>query len=142
MATAPLDLWRERLTAMAYRVGEAALYARTTPQTIGRWERIKHKRLGTVSNRNVRKALSYAELIELSVVVAMRQSGVTLVKIAQAREYLCGQFNTRFPFAHYRFNTDGESSRRNGCRRPRAVPGHGRCRYQVAMNRRRVRNPP
>ena len=34
-------LWRERLNVPAYRVFEAARYARTSQQTIGNWERVR-----------------------------------------------------------------------------------------------------
>jgi uncharacterized protein (DUF433 family) len=52
--------------------------------------------------------LSYLQLIEVGVVAAMRKSGVTLRKIRQAREYLCEEFDSEFPFAYYRFKTDGK----------------------------------
>jgi uncharacterized protein (DUF433 family) len=104
-----LNYWRKRLTVPAYRVAEAARYARTTQQTIGNWERLRGNRSGAVSSRGTREAISYLQLIELGVVAAMRKSGVTLAKIRQAREYLCEALDTKFPFAHYRFKTDGKS---------------------------------
>jgi hypothetical protein len=64
---------------------------------------------GRYSKREEREGLSYLQLIELGVVAAMRQSGVTLEKIREAREYLCDKFGTDFPFARYRFKTDGKS---------------------------------
>jgi len=39
----------------------------------------------------------------------MRKAGLTLTKIKEAREYLCSEFNVEYPFAHYRFKTDGKS---------------------------------
>jgi len=102
-------LWRERLNVPAYRVFEAARYARTSQQTIGNWERIRGNRIGAISTRGEREGLSYLQLIEVGVVAAMRKSGVTLEKIRQAREYLCSEFETDFPFARYRFKTDGKS---------------------------------
>jgi uncharacterized protein (DUF433 family) len=101
------SFWRERLTVPAYRVFEAARYARTTQQTIGNWERIRSNRAGAVSKRDQREGLSYLQLIEVGVVAAMRKSGVTLERIRQAREYLCNALDTQYPFAHYRFKTDG-----------------------------------
>lgn len=109
MAAAQSALWRERLTVPAYRVFEAARYAHTSQQTIGNWERLRGNRVGAVSRRGEREGLSYLQLIEVGVVAAMRKSGVTLKKIRQAREYLCAEFKVDFPFARYRFKTDGKS---------------------------------
>lgn len=39
----------------------------------------------------------------------MRKAGVTLPKIREAREYLEHEFKSKFPFAEYRFNTDGKA---------------------------------
>lgn len=109
MSSAPSALWRQRLAVPAYRVLEAARYARTTQQTIGNWERIRSNRRGVVSTRGEREGLSYLQLIEVGVVAAMRKSGVTLEKIREAREYLCSEFHADFPFARYRFKTDGKT---------------------------------
>ena len=109
MATASTEFWRERLTVPAYRVFEAARYARTSSQTIGNWEKLRGNHAGAVSTRDDGEGLSYLQLIEVGVVAAMRKSGVALKKIRQAREYLCEEFNVEYPFAHYRFKTDGKS---------------------------------
>lgn len=103
------NLWRERLNAPAYQVAEAARYARTSQQTIGNWQKLRGNKAGAISGRQAREALSYLQLIEVGVVAAMRKSGISLRKIRQAREYLCAQFDTSYPFAHYRFKTDGKS---------------------------------
>jgi uncharacterized protein (DUF433 family) len=109
MTVAQPALWRERLTVPAYRVFEAARYARTSQQTIGNWERLGGKRVAAVSKRGEREGLSYLQLIEVGVVAAMRKSGVTLKRIRQAREYLRKEFNADYPFARYRFKTDGKT---------------------------------
>jgi uncharacterized protein (DUF433 family) len=109
MTAVHTDFWRERLTVPAYRVFEAARYARTTQQTIGNWERIRGNRIGAITRRSDREGLSYLQLIEVGVVAAMRKSGVSLLKIREAREYLCNAFDSSYPFAHYRFKTDGKS---------------------------------
>jgi uncharacterized protein (DUF433 family) len=107
--TAPhVEYWRERLTVPAYRVTEAARYARTTKETIGNWQRVRGTRPGAISKRAEREGLSYLQLIEVGVVAAMRKSGVTLKKIREAREYLRREFRNDYPFAHYRFKTDGK----------------------------------
>jgi uncharacterized protein (DUF433 family) len=108
MVLAETEFWRERLTTPAYRVAEAARYARTSQQTIGNWERLSDDRRGVVSRRSPGQSLSYLQLIEVGVVAAMRQSGVKLEHIRDAREYLCGEFGVEYPFARYRFKTDGK----------------------------------
>lgn len=109
MATAKTELWRERLTVPAYRVIEAARYARTSSQTIGNWQHLRGNHGGAISLRDAGDGLSYLQLIEVGVVAAMRKSGVTLARIREAREYLKRQFGTDYPFARYRFKTDGKS---------------------------------
>jgi uncharacterized protein (DUF433 family) len=108
VATAPTELWRERLTAPAYRILEAARYARTSNQTIRNWENLRRGR-PVVTSRPDREALSYLQLIEVGVVAAMRKADVKLVGIREAREYLSREFGSPFPFAQYRFKTDGKN---------------------------------
>src|SRR6516162_10322790 len=62
--TAHTELWRERLNAPAYRIMEAARYARTSNQTIRNWEKIRGNRRTVVTSRANREALSYLQLIE------------------------------------------------------------------------------
>jgi len=86
---------------------EAARYARTSNQTIRNWEKIQgNSRI--VSPRDLREDLSYLQLIEVGVVSAMRKSGVKLDTIRDGRKYLSSEFNSPFPFAQYRFKTDGK----------------------------------
>ncbi len=87
---------------------EAARYARTSNQTIRNWEKIRGNS-SVVTGRDDREALSYLQLIEVGVVAAMRQSGVKLDTIRDARKYLSAEFNSPFPFAQYRFKTDGKT---------------------------------
>jgi uncharacterized protein (DUF433 family) len=108
MVSAPTDRWRERLNTPAYLVAEAARYARTSQQTIGNWQKLRGDG-PAIARREAGAQLSYLQLIEIGVVAAMRKSGVRLRKIREAREYLSKQFGTSFPFAHYRFKTDGKS---------------------------------
>ncbi|WP_181176007.1 DUF433 domain-containing protein [Mesorhizobium sp. B2-3-4] len=93
--------WRERLSVPAYRVADAARYAGTTTQTVNNWQR------AVISDREAGKALSYLQLVELGVVAAMRKQGVTLKTIRKTRLYLAEEFGSQFPFAEYRFKTDG-----------------------------------
>ena len=57
--------------------------------------------------RKDRAELSYMQLIELAVVAAMRSQGVRLKSIRAAREYVSGTLESEYPFAEYRFKTDG-----------------------------------
>jgi uncharacterized protein (DUF433 family) len=107
VATAHTELWRKRLSAPAYRIMEAARYARTSNQTIRNWERIRGNHR-VVSGRKDREDLSYLQLIEVGVVAAMRKSNVKLDTIRDARKYLSAEFDSKFPFAQYRFKTDGK----------------------------------
>jgi hypothetical protein len=108
VATAHSELWRKRLNVPAYRIMEAARYARTSNQTIRNWEKIRGNS-SVVTGRDDREALSYLQLIEVGVVAAMRQSGVKLDTIRDARKYLSTEFKSPFPFAQYRFKTDGKT---------------------------------
>ena len=103
--TAHSELWQKRLAAPAYRIMEAARYARTSNQTIRNWEKIARP---VVTKRDAREDLSYLQLIEVGVVAAMRKSGVKLDTIRDARKYLSKAFDSPFPFAQYRFKTDGK----------------------------------
>ena len=102
------ELWRERITIPVYRVGEAARYADTSAQSIAYWQRIRRGREPALGPRAKRSALSYLQLIEVGVVAAMRRSGVKLRTIETARRYLSKTFGTEYPFAEYRFKTDGK----------------------------------
>lgn len=103
------EFWRSRLRLPAYRVEDAARYAQVQSATVGRWHSITTsdgKR--ALSKKQPREALSYLQLIELAVVAQIRARGVPLSRIRAAREYLSSQLQTEFPFAHYRFKTDGK----------------------------------
>jgi uncharacterized protein (DUF433 family) len=104
-----INLWRERIHVPAYRVVEAARYARTSTQTVGNWQMGRGNRSRAIAQRDKGASLSYLQLIEVGVVAAMRKAGVTLPKIREAREYLEHEFKSKFPFAEYRFNTDGKA---------------------------------
>jgi uncharacterized protein (DUF433 family) len=100
--------WKQRIYLPTYRVGEAARYARTAPQTVWSWHRARGNKAGVLSAREHGAALSYMQLIEVGVVAAMRQAGVTLPRIRQARAFLSDKLDSHFPFAEYRFKTDGK----------------------------------
>ncbi len=102
------EFWRERITIPVYHVGEAARYADISAQSIAYWQRIRRGGASVLGPRARRAALSYLQLIEVGVVAAMRRSGVKLRTIEAARRYLSETFGTEYPFAAYRFKTDGK----------------------------------
>jgi uncharacterized protein (DUF433 family) len=105
----PSDLWRSRLYVPNYRIREAARYAQLSSQTVAKWHtRPGANRRSTLSTKEKGAALSYLQLIEVAVVSSFRKSGVKLKKIQAAREYLSKQLEAEFPFAAYRFKTDGK----------------------------------
>ncbi len=53
--------------------------------------------------------MSYLQLIEVAVVAAARAAGVRLSNIRAARAYISAKFDSKHPFAEYRFKTDGQS---------------------------------
>jgi uncharacterized protein (DUF433 family) len=97
--------WRKRLYIPNYQVREAARYARISPGTVANW----HKAGKTLSQKERHAALSYLQLIEVAVVATFRTSGVTLKEIRETREYAAKQWQSDFPFAEYKFKTDGKS---------------------------------
>ena len=106
-ALRPTEFWKDRLKLPAYGVSEAARYADIAGQTIRNWQKLSN-RPAPLGPREPGKALSYLQLIELAVVAAARESGVPLWAIREAREYMRKQFGADFPFAQYRFKTDGK----------------------------------
>lgn len=105
----PSDLWRARLFVPNYRIREAARYAHLSPQTVAKWHtKPGANRRSTLSTKEKGAALSYLQLIEVAVVSSFRKAGLPLKKIQSAREYLSKQLEAEFPFAAYRFKTDGK----------------------------------
>ena len=99
-----------RLYLPAYRFAEAARLAQTTPQTIARWYRgsaAPGHRMRPVLPSDGGRLLSYLQLVEVAFVADFRQLGVTLDRLRRAHEYLRKTFQAEFPFAQFRFKTDG-----------------------------------
>jgi hypothetical protein len=98
------EAWRKRLRLPNYQIGEAARYAGISSQTVASW----HKIGSTLSSKESRSALSYLQLIEVAVVAAFRKAGVPLRRIRDARTYVSKELKSKFPFADYRFKTNGK----------------------------------
>jgi uncharacterized protein (DUF433 family) len=99
------DAWRRRIFLPTYQVQEAAKYAQIAPQTVVQWQ--KGAAGAALAPREQRTALSYMQLIEVAVVAALRKEGVPLKRIRDTRQYLENTLKSEFPFAEYRFKTDG-----------------------------------
>lgn len=107
MAVASQELWRKRLHLPAYRLGEAAVYSKVSPQTVVDWERQSNSKSSALSRRDPRDGLSFLQLIELAVVAEMRRLGVSLQEIRSARDFLSKRWNVQYPFAVLKFKSDG-----------------------------------
>ena len=51
--------------------------------------------------------MSYLQLIEVAVVASFRKAGVPLKNIRSARDFMQDKLGAEFPFAEYRFKTEG-----------------------------------
>jgi uncharacterized protein (DUF433 family) len=99
--------WKRRLYLPAYTVVDAARYADTTPQTVSYWHFGGDGIGPALPGREHRRPLSYLELIEVAFVATFRALGVSLQKIRKARAYAAQTLNSEFPFAEYKWKTEG-----------------------------------
>lgn len=51
--------------------------------------------------------MSYFQLVEVAFVAFFRKMGVSMPRIRAARDYVAQNFNVEFPFAEYKFKTEG-----------------------------------
>lgn len=102
-----VEPWRRRLVLPAYRITDAAKYVSESPQLIASWH-YRETQLGvTLPGKESGKPLSYLQLIEVAVVATFRKLGLSLQRIRKARQYLAQRFNSEYPFAEFRFKTEG-----------------------------------
>lgn len=101
--------WFRRLYLPAYRLSDAARYVGTSAQRIANWHYREVPNYGSpaLPGREHGKPLSYLELIEIAVVTTFRALNVPLGNIVKTRYYMAQTFNSEYPFAEYRFKTDG-----------------------------------
>jgi uncharacterized protein (DUF433 family) len=97
--------WRRRLLLPAYQIAEAASYAQISPQTVVAWHRID---AALLREREKRAALNYMQLIEVAVVAAFREAGVSMKRIRAARAYAAHALKSEFPFAEYSFKENAK----------------------------------
>ena len=106
---APQDAarWRSRLDLPAYRFRDAARYAGVPTRTVTYWHRASAERPATLPGRELRRSLSYYELIEVAFVSTFRRLGISLQKIRAARDYAARELDSEFPFVQYAWKTEG-----------------------------------
>lgn len=104
----PDEPWRRRLYLPNYAIGEAARYAGVSSQTVAAWHKVGGRKGLALSKKVKNEALSYMQLIEVAVVAAFRKAGVKLSRIHDAREYVRKKLECEYPFAEYRFKTNGK----------------------------------
>src|ERR1700693_2883785 len=92
-----LPPWKRRLTLPAYQVNEAARYARVTSQTIRNWQSARDGSNAALAHRKKGNALSYLQLVEVAFVSVMREMGLKLDLIKNARTYIAQNLNSEFP---------------------------------------------
>lgn len=99
--------WLRRLYLPAYSIQEAAKYSKTNARVVSSW----HYAGGTLGpalpGRERKRPLSYLQLIEVAFVATFRSLGVSLQRIRKAREYAAQTLAAEFPFAEYRWQTEG-----------------------------------
>jgi uncharacterized protein (DUF433 family) len=99
--------WRRRLYLPAYQVSTAAKYAGAKPQTVTYWHHSTTSVGPALPGKEKRARLSYFELVEVAIVATFRELGIPLQRIRRAREYAAMTFEAEFPFAQYRWKTEG-----------------------------------
>jgi len=107
IAVRKVEPWRRRLYLPTYRISEVARYVHESPQAIANWYYRETQTGVTLPGKEHGKSLSYLQLIELAVVSIFRKLGVSLTSIRKARQYLAQNFNSEYPFAEYKFKTEG-----------------------------------
>jgi uncharacterized protein (DUF433 family) len=101
------NAWRRRLYLPAYTIAEAARYADSPPSTISSWFNRDSSFGPALAGREKATPLSYLQLVEVAFVVTARKLGISLGEIRTTRNFYRQRFNTEYPFATYRFQTEG-----------------------------------
>lgn len=99
--------WRRRLVLPAYSIAEAARYTRANASKISSWFNRGGNLGPALVGRDKEKPLSYLQLVEVAFVVTARSLGLSLHEIRDTRNYFRQRFQVEFPFATYRFQTEG-----------------------------------
>ena len=108
-----VEPWRRRLYLPAYRIGDAARYSETAPQTVAHWHHGEARLGAALPGRKRGEHLSYLQLVEVAFVATLRKLGVSLQRIRRARAYAAQVLNAEYPFAEYRWLTEGHHAMLN-----------------------------
>ena len=109
IAARTVEPWFRRLYLPAYSISSAARYSGIPSQVASNWyyRALPQSGYAALPNKERGVPLSYLQLIELAVVSTFRQLKVPLRNIADTRQYFAQVFASEFPFAEYKFKTDG-----------------------------------
>lgn len=99
--------WLRRLYLPAYSVSVAARYAQAQPGTVSYWHYSTSKIGPALPGKAKGAPLSYYQLVEVAFVATFRRLGIPLQRIRRAREYAAQTLEAEFPFAQYRWKTEG-----------------------------------
>lgn len=99
--------WKRRLYLPAYTVKDSARYAGTSIRTVTYWYYGGGTLGPALPGKEYRKPLSYLQLVEVAFVATFRRLGVSLQNIRKTREYASQHLNSEYPFAQYRWQTEG-----------------------------------
>ena len=100
--------WRRRLYLPAYQVRDAARYAQSSVQTVGYWHYHEAGLGPALPGRKHRQPLSYLQLVEVAFVATFRALDVSLQRIRRAHSYAAQRFQSEYPFADYKWQTEGK----------------------------------
>lgn len=102
-----VEPWRRRLYLPAYRISDAARYAGVAAQTVTHWHHGDSLLGPALPGHQKRRHLSYLQLVEVAFVATFRKLGVSLQRIRKARAYAAQVLNAEYPFAEYKWLTEG-----------------------------------
>lgn len=89
-------------------MSDAARYAGANVNTVAYWHYHEGEFGPALPGKERKRPLSYLQLVEVAFVATFRRLGVPLQRIRRAREYAAQTLNSEFPFAEYRWQTEGK----------------------------------
>ena len=101
------ETWRRRLVLPAYTLADAGQYTKSHTSTISSWFNRDTSLGPALAGRQKGRPLSYLQLVEVAFVATARQLSISMREIRNTRNYFRQQFQVEFPFATYRFQTEG-----------------------------------
>ena len=108
-----VEPWRRRLYLPAYRISDAARYSGVAAQTVSYWHHGDGRLGPALPGHQKREHLSYLQLVEIAFVATFRMLGVSLQRIRKARTYAAQVLNAEYPFAEYKWLTEGHHAMLN-----------------------------